>query len=144
LRRAARSGRVLWWPSDASTRTCAALPLTLPARAEPGPTATSSLMHYGKRHLHSIKSSARASSVGRLDAANRWLVAVKRQLQTGESPSVIGKAIEKVEEVKLRRPRPKWMVIWARRDTLRAKPQAPDPARDWGTRLQLANLERMG
>jgi hypothetical protein len=31
-----------------------------------------------------------------LDAANRWLVAVKRQLQTGEPPSVIGKAIEKV------------------------------------------------
>jgi CRP/FNR family transcriptional regulator, cyclic AMP receptor protein len=29
----------------------------------------------------------------RLDAANRWLVAVKRQLQTGEPPSVIGKAI---------------------------------------------------
>ena len=35
----------------------------------------------------------------RLDAANRWLVAVKRQLQTGESPSVIGKAVEKVEEL---------------------------------------------
>ena len=35
----------------------------------------------------------------RLDAANRWLVAVKRQLQTGEPPSVIGKAIEKVEEL---------------------------------------------
>jgi CRP/FNR family transcriptional regulator, cyclic AMP receptor protein len=33
----------------------------------------------------------------RLDAANRWLVAVKRQLQTGEPPSVIGKAVEKVE-----------------------------------------------
>ena len=35
----------------------------------------------------------------RLDAANRWFVAVKRQLQTGEPPSVIGKAIEKVEEL---------------------------------------------
>jgi CRP/FNR family transcriptional regulator, cyclic AMP receptor protein len=35
----------------------------------------------------------------RLDAANRWLVAVKRQLQTGEPLSVIGKAIEKVEEL---------------------------------------------
>jgi CRP/FNR family transcriptional regulator, cyclic AMP receptor protein len=34
----------------------------------------------------------------RLDAANRWLVAVKRQLQTGEPPSVIGKAVETVEE----------------------------------------------
>ena len=33
----------------------------------------------------------------RLDAANRWLVAVKRQLQTGEPPSVIGKAVEKEE-----------------------------------------------
>jgi len=35
----------------------------------------------------------------RLDAANRWLVAVKRQLQTGDPPSVIGKAVEKVEEL---------------------------------------------
>jgi CRP/FNR family cyclic AMP-dependent transcriptional regulator len=35
----------------------------------------------------------------RLDAANRWLVAVKRQLQTGEPPGVIGKAVEKVEEM---------------------------------------------
>jgi CRP-like cAMP-binding protein len=35
----------------------------------------------------------------RLDAANRWLVAVKRQVQTGELPSVIGKAVEKVEEL---------------------------------------------
>ena len=35
----------------------------------------------------------------RLDAANRWLVAVKRHVQTGESPSVIGKAVEKVEEL---------------------------------------------
>ena len=35
----------------------------------------------------------------RLDAANRWLVAVKRQVQTGEPPSVIGKAVEKVEEL---------------------------------------------
>jgi len=35
----------------------------------------------------------------RLDAANRWLVAVKRQLETGEPPSVIGKAVEKVEEL---------------------------------------------
>jgi hypothetical protein len=35
----------------------------------------------------------------RLDAANRWLVAVKRQLETGEPPGVIGKAIEKVEEL---------------------------------------------
>jgi CRP/FNR family transcriptional regulator, cyclic AMP receptor protein len=35
----------------------------------------------------------------RLDAANRWLVAVKRQLHAGESPSAIGKAIDKVEEL---------------------------------------------
>jgi CRP-like cAMP-binding protein len=35
----------------------------------------------------------------RLDAANQWLVAVKRQLQTGELPSVIGKAVDKVEEL---------------------------------------------
>ncbi|HKF09947.1 MAG TPA: Crp/Fnr family transcriptional regulator [Xanthobacteraceae bacterium] len=35
----------------------------------------------------------------RLDAANRWLVAVKRQLQTGESPSAIGKAGENVEKL---------------------------------------------
>src|SRR5215468_8255356 len=35
----------------------------------------------------------------RLDAANRWLVEVKRQLRAGEPPSVIGKAIEKVEEL---------------------------------------------
>ena len=34
-----------------------------------------------------------------LDAANRWLVAVKREIQTGEPPSVIGKAVEKVEEL---------------------------------------------
>jgi CRP-like cAMP-binding protein len=32
----------------------------------------------------------------RVDAANRWLVAVKRQLETGEP---IGKAVEKVEEL---------------------------------------------
>jgi len=35
----------------------------------------------------------------RLDAANRWLVAVKRQVQTGEPPSAIAKAVEKVEEL---------------------------------------------
>jgi CRP/FNR family cyclic AMP-dependent transcriptional regulator len=35
----------------------------------------------------------------RLDAANRWLVAVKRHVETGEPPSVIGKAVEKVEEL---------------------------------------------
>ena len=35
----------------------------------------------------------------RLDAANRWLVAVKGQVHTGAPPSVIGKAIEKVEEL---------------------------------------------
>jgi CRP/FNR family transcriptional regulator, cyclic AMP receptor protein len=35
----------------------------------------------------------------RLDAANRWLVAVKGQVQTGAPPSAIGKAIEKVEEL---------------------------------------------
>ena len=35
----------------------------------------------------------------RLDAANRWLVAVKHHVQTGASPSVIGKAVEKVEEL---------------------------------------------
>jgi CRP-like cAMP-binding protein len=37
--------------------------------------------------------------VRRLDDANRWLVEVKRQLQTGEPSSVIGKAVEKVEEL---------------------------------------------
>jgi CRP/FNR family cyclic AMP-dependent transcriptional regulator len=40
-----------------------------------------------------------AAILARLDAANRWLVAVKRKLQTGEPPSVIGKAVEKVEEL---------------------------------------------
>ena len=35
----------------------------------------------------------------RLDAGNRWLVAVKRQVQTGEPPSVIEKAVEKLEEL---------------------------------------------
>jgi len=35
----------------------------------------------------------------RLDAANRSLIAVKRQLQAGEPHSVIGKAVEKVEEL---------------------------------------------
>jgi CRP/FNR family transcriptional regulator, cyclic AMP receptor protein len=35
----------------------------------------------------------------RLDAANRWLAAVKGQVHTGACPSVIGKAIEKVEEL---------------------------------------------
>jgi hypothetical protein len=29
----------------------------------------------------------------------RWLVAVKRQLQTGEPPNAIGKAVAKVEEL---------------------------------------------
>jgi CRP-like cAMP-binding protein len=40
-----------------------------------------------------------ATLARRLDAANRWLVAVKRQVQTGEPPSVIAKAVEKVEEL---------------------------------------------
>jgi CRP/FNR family transcriptional regulator, cyclic AMP receptor protein len=35
----------------------------------------------------------------RFDAANRWLAAVKRQVQAGDPPSVIGKAVEKVEEL---------------------------------------------
>jgi CRP-like cAMP-binding protein len=35
----------------------------------------------------------------RLDAANRWLVAVKRHVQIDEPHSVIGKAVEKVEEL---------------------------------------------
>jgi hypothetical protein len=35
----------------------------------------------------------------RLDAANRSLIEVKHQLQTGESLSAIGKAVEKVEEL---------------------------------------------
>ena len=35
----------------------------------------------------------------RLDTANRWLVAVKRQVQAGEPHGVIGKAVEKVEEL---------------------------------------------
>jgi len=35
----------------------------------------------------------------RLDAANRSLIEVKHQLQTGESLSVIGKTVEKVEEL---------------------------------------------
>ena len=35
----------------------------------------------------------------RLDAANRSLIEVRHQLQTGEPPSVIGKAVEKVEEL---------------------------------------------
>src|SRR5215471_11215812 len=40
-----------------------------------------------------------ATLARRLDAANRWLVAVKRQVQTGEPPNVIGKAVEKVEQL---------------------------------------------
>src|SRR5262249_48790947 len=40
-----------------------------------------------------------ATLARRLDAANRWLVAVKRQVQTGEPHSVIGKAVEKVEQL---------------------------------------------
>ena len=35
----------------------------------------------------------------RLDAANRSIIEVKRQLQAGEPHSVIGKAVEKVEEL---------------------------------------------
>jgi CRP/FNR family cyclic AMP-dependent transcriptional regulator len=35
----------------------------------------------------------------RLDSANRSLIEVKHQLQAGESPSVIGKTVEKVEGV---------------------------------------------
>ena len=35
----------------------------------------------------------------RLDGANRSLIEVKRQLQAGEPRSVIGKAVEKVEEL---------------------------------------------
>ena len=35
----------------------------------------------------------------RLDAANRWLAAVKRRIQAGDPPNVIGKAVEKVEEL---------------------------------------------
>jgi CRP/FNR family cyclic AMP-dependent transcriptional regulator len=35
----------------------------------------------------------------RLEAANRWLVAVKGQVHTGAPPDVIGKAIEKVEQL---------------------------------------------
>ena len=35
----------------------------------------------------------------RLDAANRSLIEVKRQLQAGEHRSVIGKTVEKVEEL---------------------------------------------
>jgi CRP-like cAMP-binding protein len=35
----------------------------------------------------------------RLDAANRWLVAVKHHLQTGDPPGAIGKAVAKVEEL---------------------------------------------
>jgi CRP-like cAMP-binding protein len=33
----------------------------------------------------------------RLDAANRWLAAVKRQVQSGDPPSVIGTVVQKVE-----------------------------------------------
>jgi len=39
----------------------------------------------------------------RLDAANRWVVAFKRLLQTGEPLSAIGKAVEKVEKLLLSR-----------------------------------------
>jgi CRP-like cAMP-binding protein len=34
----------------------------------------------------------------RLDAANRSLIEVKRQLEAGQSPSVIGRMVEKVQE----------------------------------------------
>jgi hypothetical protein len=58
----------------------------------------------------------------RLDAANRWLVGVKRQLQTGEPPSVIGKAVEKVEELLSYGGRvPNWMVICANRGDQRPR-----------------------
>jgi CRP/FNR family cyclic AMP-dependent transcriptional regulator len=40
-----------------------------------------------------------ATLARRLDAANRWLVAVKRQVQAGEPSSMIGKAVGKVEEL---------------------------------------------
>jgi CRP-like cAMP-binding protein len=36
---------------------------------------------------------------GRLDAANRSVIEVKHQLQAGEPRSVIGKTVEKVEEL---------------------------------------------
>jgi CRP/FNR family cyclic AMP-dependent transcriptional regulator len=39
----------------------------------------------------------------RLDAANRWVVAFKRLLKTGEPLSAIGKAVEKVEKLLLSR-----------------------------------------
>jgi CRP/FNR family transcriptional regulator, cyclic AMP receptor protein len=44
-----------------------------------------------------------ATLARRLDSANRWVVAFKRLLQTGEPPSVIGKAVEKVEKLLLSR-----------------------------------------
>ena len=40
-----------------------------------------------------------ATLARRLDAANRSLIEVKHQLQAGESLSVIGKTVEKVEEL---------------------------------------------
>ena len=40
-----------------------------------------------------------ATLARRLDAANRLLLQVKHQLKAGEPPSVIGKAVEKVEEL---------------------------------------------
>ena len=46
-----------------------------------------------------------ATLARRLNAANRLLIEVKHQLQTGEPPSVIGKAVEKVEELLSTRPR---------------------------------------
>ncbi|MGB8604215.1 hypothetical protein, partial [Bradyrhizobium sp.] len=35
----------------------------------------------------------------RLDAGNRSLIEVKRQLQAGEAPSVIGRTVEKAQEL---------------------------------------------
>ena len=40
-----------------------------------------------------------ATLARRLNAANRLLIEVKHQLKAGEPPSVIGKAVEKVEEL---------------------------------------------
>ena len=44
----------------------------------------------------------------RLDAANRSLIEVKHQLKAGEPPSVIGKAVEKVEELLSYSPTTEW------------------------------------
>ena len=54
----------------------------------------------------------------RLDAGNRSLIEVKHQIQSGEPPGAIGRAVEKVEtQLKPLRQRSNWMVTAKRTST---------------------------